>query len=194
VLQPLPGDAAPNFSLSDLNGGRHQLSDYLDDSSVVVLEWLNPQCPYVQKFHGRADFMNRTADVFSGENVVWLGIDSSAPGQEGSDRRDIRQFVRDYDVAAPVLLDRSGHVGRLYGIRYTPTMVVIAPDGSVVYRGAPDASSALDREPEGKNYVKAAVEAALVGQQPKFSETAAYGCRVRYAAPRLTASAATAQF
>src|SRR5437868_13964905 len=62
VYMPLPGDVAPNFALNDVDGGRHKLSDYLDAGNVVVLEWLNPECTFTQKYHANADFMSQTAD------------------------------------------------------------------------------------------------------------------------------------
>jgi peroxiredoxin len=191
---PIPGDRAPDFTLTDVDGGSHRLSNYLDEGKVVVLEWLSPDCPFTQKFHEDANFMGQTEDVFHDQPVVWLGIDSSAAGQPGSSRQDIRQFMSDYAITAPVLLDRGGSVGRAYGVRSTPTMVVIAANGSLIYRGAPDASTEFDRQPQGKNYVKAAVEAALIDELPRFPETSTYGCDVNYAVPRLTAGADTARF
>ena len=38
------GAAAPSFSLKDLDGHEHSLAEYA--SKAVVLEWINPNCPF----------------------------------------------------------------------------------------------------------------------------------------------------
>src|SRR5471030_2268647 len=78
---PPVGSAAPDFSLSDSNGKAHALSQY--KGKYVVLEWFNPECPFVKKHYGSGN-MQKLQQEFTGKNVVWLTIDSSAPGLEGS--------------------------------------------------------------------------------------------------------------
>jgi hypothetical protein len=125
--------------------------------------------------------MKDTEDAFTGDPVVWLAIDSSGPGRQGSDPRGINRFVRDHGMTAPVLMDSAGDVGRDYGVMVTPTVFVIAPDGTVLYSGAPDSSSAIDRWPQGENYVKSAVLAGLDNAVPLISATRPHGCTVPYA-------------
>ena len=43
------GQAAPAFTLTDVYGKQHSLSDF--KGKFVVLEWFNSQCPFVQKFY-----------------------------------------------------------------------------------------------------------------------------------------------
>src|SRR5882762_7572827 len=43
------GEPAPNFTLQGSDGKSHSLSDYKD--KYVVLEWTNPNCPFVHKFY-----------------------------------------------------------------------------------------------------------------------------------------------
>src|SRR5215212_75516 len=78
---PKVGASAPSFSLSDSNGKTHSLGEF--KGKYVVLEWFNPGCPFVQK-HYKSDNMQTLQKEFTGKNVVWLTIDSSAPGKEGS--------------------------------------------------------------------------------------------------------------
>ncbi|MGA7273554.1 MAG: redoxin domain-containing protein, partial [Candidatus Udaeobacter sp.] len=47
---PPVGSAAPDFSLPDAKGGTHSLSQY--KGKYVVLEWFNPECPFVKKHYG----------------------------------------------------------------------------------------------------------------------------------------------
>src|ERR1041384_6543651 len=77
---PLVGSAAPDFSLTDAKGKTHSLSEY--KGKYVVLEWFNPECPFVKKHYGGGN-MQKLQEEFTGKGVVWLSVDSSAPGKEG---------------------------------------------------------------------------------------------------------------
>src|SRR5882762_1827089 len=82
ALEPPPvGSAAPDFSLTDAKGQTHSLSQY--KGKYVVLEWFNPECPFVKKHYGPGN-MQKLQQEYTSKGVVWLSIDSSAPGKEGS--------------------------------------------------------------------------------------------------------------
>src|SRR5213596_914350 len=78
---PPVGAAAPDFSLPDASGKTHSLSEY--KGKYVVLEWFNPECPFVKKHYGSGN-MQKLQQQYTGKGVVWLTIDSSAPGTEGN--------------------------------------------------------------------------------------------------------------
>src|SRR3979409_2636273 len=81
VDSPPVGSAAPDFSAADSKGKTHSLSQY--KGKYVVLEWFNPECPFVKKHYGPGN-MQKLQEEFTGKGVVWFSIDSSAPGLEGS--------------------------------------------------------------------------------------------------------------
>jgi peroxiredoxin len=188
----LPGASAPDFILSDLGGRQHQLSDLTAGGKIVVLEWFSPDCPSVAKYRADSSFMQNTADYFDPQKVVWLAIDSSPVQTDGqTDTAAIEQFGRDNSLPATVLLDRQGTVGRRYGVTLTPTLFVIDRHGVVLYSGAPDNSTALDRLPGDTNYLKAAISAAMVNKTPGVTQTTPTGCRIDYAALPPPAKAAS---
>src|SRR5256885_14314156 len=78
---PAVGTAAPDFSLKDSKGKMHSVSEY--KGKYVVLEWFNPECPFVKKHYGGGN-MQKLQEEYTGKGVVWLSIDSSSPGTEGS--------------------------------------------------------------------------------------------------------------
>src|SRR5438132_8295705 len=78
---PAVGSAAPDFSVPDVNGKTHSLSQY--KGKYVVLEWFNPQCPFVKKHYGSGN-MQELQEEYTGRGVVWLTINSSAPGTWGA--------------------------------------------------------------------------------------------------------------
>jgi peroxiredoxin len=61
---PAVGSAAPDFSVSDSKGKTQSVSQY--KGRHVVLEWFNPECPFVKKHYGRNYRKNLPARAWSG--------------------------------------------------------------------------------------------------------------------------------
>ena len=175
-----PGDAAPDFTLTDTEGNEHSLAALLDDGKVVVLEWFNPDCPFIRKHHEAHKTMDETWAAVKDEGVVWLAVNSGAEGKQGAGLERNRKAVKEYAVPFPVLLDPEGEVGRAYGALTTPHMFVIAADGTVVYDGAIDDDNSAAK-PGGTNHVAEALAAVLAGGKVAVAETKPYGCSVKYA-------------
>lgn len=175
------GDAAPDFTLKDTEGKSVKLSDYKD--KLVVLEWFNPQCPFVRASHTKGSLVGE-AKKHTDAGVVWLAVNSSAPGKQGNGLDLNREAKQEWGLTHPVLIDETGEVGRAYGATNTPHMFVISK-GKLAYRGAIDNSPDGEKgEPEGGklvNYVDAAIDAVRAGKPVGVSETKAYGCGVKYA-------------
>jgi len=175
------GKAAPDFTLNDLDGHPVHLADRR--GSIVVLEWFNPQCPFVNKAHTKGSLKD-TASRHASAGVVWLGIDSAAPGKQGYDLEAIRAGAARFGLTHPILRDESGSVGRSYGATNTPHMFVIDKAGTLVYAGAIDNSPDGEGEsPQGGsliNYVDATLDDLAVGRAVRVPRTKAYGCGVKY--------------
>ena len=178
---PPVGSAAPEFSLPDTNGKTHSLADYR--GKYVVLEWFNPECPFVKKHYGSTNMQNLQQE-YTGKGVVWLTIDSNAPGTEGNLTAEQAQKVmsswKTHQTA--LLLDPESNVARLYGAKNTPDMIVIGPDGKIVYEGAIDNKATPNPAdiPNSTNYVKAALDESLAGKPVSNPTTKPYGCSVKY--------------
>ena len=179
VLALVPGTDAPDFTLTDLEGAEHSLAGYLKDGKTVVLEWFNPGCPFIKRHHGQFTTMDDTFAPYADRDVVWLAINSSAPGKQGHGLELNRTSHKEWGMTFPVLLDEAGDVGRAYGAKTTPHMYVITPDGKVAYNGAIDDQRGFgDLGPT--NYVAAALDAVLDGKAPAVASNAPYGCSVKY--------------
>lgn len=171
------GKPAPDFTLQDLNGKAVRLRDLR--GKKVVLEWFNPDCPFVQYAHGKGPLKDM-AGRYTKQGVTWLAINSSAPGKQGHGLARNQEASKEYGMAHPILLDEAGKVGRLYGAKSTPHLYVIDEKGVLVYRGA------LDNAPRGEvegapiNYVDAAFADLKAGRAVKTGDTRAYGCSVKY--------------
>lgn len=175
------GSEAPEFTLADTTGTEHSLSDF--EGKYVVLEWTNHQCPFVVK-HYREGHMQALQKEMTDKGVVWLTINSSAPGKQGHLSPKAQKKLRgeQYASATALLLDPSGEVGKAYDARTTPHMYLIDPEGTLVYQGAIDSEVSTDPDDiEGAtNYVVAAYESATSGEAVENATTKPYGCSVKY--------------
>lgn len=167
------GKPAPAFELKDESGNTHKLSDF--KGKVVVLEWTNPDCPYVER-HYQADTMQKTWDKVGGKDkVVWLAVDSSNFVKP----EDSAKWKKEEGFEYAVLQDPSGEVGKKYDAKTTPHMFVVDAEGTLQYTGA------IDNNPRGKaenveNYVEQAVTNLLEGKPVEKATTKPYGCSVKY--------------
>ncbi len=182
------GKKAPDFTLTDLDGKQHKLSALR--GKTVVLEWFNPECPFVKAAHGKGD-LQAMAKNAAGKDLVWLTINSGAPGKQGHGVERNRAARDEFGMANPILLDEDGAVGRAYGAEKTPHLFIIDPKGVLVYRGGIDNApmNVVDDarpRPAGQkagarfNYVQAALDELAKGKKVTFADTPAYGCSVKY--------------
>jgi peroxiredoxin len=176
-----PGEVAPDFTLTDSKGTSHKLSDFR--GKLVVLEWLNHECPFVKKHYSGGN-MQKLQQEYTAKGVVWLSIISSAPGKQGHRTGPQAEADTKDKNAAPtaVLLDPSGEVGKKYDAKTTPEMFVLDKEGKILYAGAIDSIKSTDSADIAKaeNHVRQALDAALAGQPVPTPKTKPYGCSVKY--------------
>ncbi len=176
------GAPAPAFAgLRDINGKTHSLADY--KGKTVVLEWVNYDCPFVKKHYGSGN-MQDLQRKYTAKGIVWLSVNSSAPGKEGSySIADWKKKSAERKVAAnAILLDPDGAVGKAYGAKTTPHMYIIDAAGVLQYQGAIDSTPSKDASDikTSQNYVSSALDELAAGKAVSTKETKAYGCSVKY--------------
>jgi peroxiredoxin len=178
TARPMPADIqglrpAPGFTLMDQKGNPVKLSDFA--GKVVVLEWTNTECPFVQR-HYKAGTMATLAKSFAPRGVVWLAINSSYfMNQEKN-----AAWVEKQQIAYPVLDDHEGKVGHAYGAKTSPHMFIIDAKGNIVYQGAIDNDPTGEKKETAVNYVAQALDEVLAGKPVAVPETRSYGCSVKY--------------
>ncbi|MEY3213146.1 MAG: hypothetical protein RIT28_3627 [Pseudomonadota bacterium] len=179
AAEAVVGQAAPDFTLTDVTGASHTLSAY--KGKTVVLEWFNPDCPFVKYAHGQGGPLVGLPKTWIDQGVVWLAINSGAEGKQGAGKERNAAAVGEYGMVNPVLIDADGAVGRRYAAKTTPHMFIIDAQGVLVYDGA------LDNAPLGKveaeprqDHVVAALTALAAGQPVAQGRTQPYGCSVKY--------------
>ena len=176
------GQAAPAFSAVNTAGKTVALADF--KGKHVVLEWVNPGCPFVVKHYDSSN-MQSTQKEAAAKGVVWLVINSTAP--EAKDflaPAAMSKWMQGHQAAATAtLMDADGKVGKAYGARTTPHMYIINPAGMLVYAGAIDSKPSSNPAdiPSAINHVKAALAETLAGKPVSVATTKPYGCSVKYA-------------
>ena len=175
------GQPAPAFSVSDTSGKTVTLADF--KGKHVVLEWVNPGCPFVVKHYSSAN-MQGTQKEATAKGVVWLAVSSTAP--DATDYKKpaaLASWMQSQKAAATAtLMDDNGKVGKAYGARTTPHMYIINPAGTLVYAGGIDdkPTSKASDIPTSRNHVKAALAETLAGKPVTQASTQPYGCSVKY--------------
>jgi peroxiredoxin len=175
------GQKAPEFTAKDASGKTVSLADF--KGKTVVLEWVNPGCPYVRKHYSSGNMQSTQKDAVD-KGVVWLAVNSTetrhpdylAPAA-------LQSWMSEQKAAAThTLMDESGSIGQQYAARTTPHMYIINPQGNLVYAGGIDsiASARAEDVKQATNYIKQSLGETLAGKPISVATTKPYGCSVKY--------------
>ena len=174
------GEPAYAFSLPSASGDTITLEQFR--GKYVVLEWMNFRCRTVDRLY-KNNALPAMQSSMKDKDVVWLSIISEAEGKRGQVPLDRlrRQLEKRGGNQEAVLIDASGIVGQAFGAMVSPHIVLVNPDGLVIYEGA------LDNQPDGEdisepalNYLEEALKQSMSGEEIRYATTEAYGCPIRY--------------
>jgi peroxiredoxin len=168
------GQPAPSFSLQDQDGKTVTLADQA--GKIVVLEWVNPNCPFVQR-HYKAKTFQTLVDEYGGKGVVYLAINTTHDATNAFNK----EWITKNGLSYPILNDADGVVGHAYGAKTTPEMYIIGRDGKLLYMGGIDNDKDGDKGAAKVNYVAKALDEILAGKPVSVTQTESYGCSVKYA-------------
>jgi peroxiredoxin len=169
-----PGDRVPDWEMKDLDGTSHRLEDFR--GKIVVLEWTNYDCPFVQKHYASGN-LQKLQKQWSEKGVVWFSVRTG-----NTDSRELANMAKTLKVQSKaVLLDATGKTAEAYRARTTPHIFIINPKGKLAYCGAVDDQPTPDPATlkGARNYVSEALEAMLAGKPINVSATRPYGCGVK---------------
>ncbi len=119
----LPAGAA-EFTLWDIHGDSHKLSDYRG-KWVVVNYWATWCPPCLDEIPELVDFHDRHKD----KDAVVLGVNLEDIGA-----RRLQEFSESFLISYPVLMGSPDPRSTLGPIPGLPTTYVVSPDGEVVAR------------------------------------------------------------
>lgn len=177
-----PGDAAPAFTVKNVKGEEVTLAK--QKGKVVVLEWVNYECPFVKKHYGSGN-LPKLQEKYTGKDVVWITVASGAEGEQGylPAKELAARSEKEGNKASQIVLDTDGVVGKAYGAKTTPQLVVIDKEGKVAYNGAIDSKATTEAADiaSADSYISAALDSVLAGKTVDKAKTQPYGCGVKYA-------------
>ena len=178
MAQAVVGKPAPAFKATDLAGKPVALSDF--KGKYVVLEWTNPECPFVKKHYDSGNLPATQKDA-TAKGVVWLSI-QTVPSADPKARTELQSWQATKHAAATASVIDDGSIGKAYRAATTPHMYIVDPQGQLIYAGAIDSkptSNPADIQ-GATNYVNQALGEALAGKPVSQPVTKAYGCTVKY--------------
>jgi peroxiredoxin len=164
------GDRAPTFTLPAAAGGE----DGLGEKTPAVVVFTCTHCPYALAWHDRILDVARDFDV----PVLLVNPNDGERYPRDSFEAMRARVEADGGWPAPYLHDEDQSVARAYGAKTTPDVFVVASDGTLAYRGAPDA----DHNDPGRRaaWLRDAIDAVLAGRPPERAETKPVGCSVKW--------------
>lgn len=170
------GKEVPDFTLKGIDGKTYQLSQFR--GKVVVLEWTNPNCPFVQRVY--KEIMPSVQKKYS-DKVVWLTVNSTNPDHaDFESAEDLKKTYENWRANfVSMLLDSDGKIGKMFDAKTTPHMFIIDKEGKLVYAGGIDDDPRGSKE-EKVNYVDAALTNLLSGKEIAVATSRPYGCSVKY--------------
>jgi len=175
------GEPAPDFSLTASNGKTQTLSQY--KGKIVVLEWNNPECPFVGKHYNSGNMQKQQAEA-TAAGAVWLTINSGAAGKQGNlDAAGANAYVSKVGgKQTAYLFDPAGTAGHLYGARTTPHIYIIDAQGVLRYMGGIDSIASTDKEDLAKatQFVPQVLTELKAGKAVSVTTSQPYGCSVKY--------------
>jgi peroxiredoxin len=170
---PKIGQPVPSFTLENQDGRKFSDTDF--NGQILVIEWINADCPFVQR-HYKAGTMKNLAKKYADKGVKWVAIATGKSAQS----KNLPTFIADHEILYPVLKDTDASVGKAFAATNTPQMFIRGKDGKLLYMGA------IDDDPQGKkgdkavNYVDKALSEITQDKPVTTPETKPYGCHVAY--------------
>lgn len=122
------GEQAANFELKTIDGKQYTLSQLKQQGHVLLIFWAT-ECVYC--YAHVEDFNNLH------QQYINNGLTLAAINIGGEYDPEVREYVKDNDINYLVLSDRLKNldVAEAYRVFGTPTMVLVAPSGEIIYRG-----------------------------------------------------------
>lgn len=181
LAKPEVGALAPDFKLASADGTTHALSDF--KGKVVVLEWNNPECPFVKKHYAAGNVQKQQADAIAA-GAVWLTINSAAAGKQGQlDAATAAKWIAtNSSKTTAYLFDPEGAAGHAYAAKTTPHLYVIDEKGMLRYAGGIDSIASADAQDiaQATQYVPQVLAELRARKPVSVSTTEPYGCSVKY--------------
>jgi peroxiredoxin len=169
------GEKVPGFTLQDTDG---KSIEFIPGTGPTVVVFTCNHCPYARAWHDR---LNDVARDYAGKGVQFLQVNSNDVKRSPGDSLEaMTDRVVAGEFAGPYLHDETQEVAREFGAAVTPDVFVIRADGTLAYRGAPDADH--DQPSLNAQWVRDALDDVLGGRPVSLEATKPVGCTIKWSA------------
>jgi thiol-disulfide isomerase/thioredoxin len=120
IRKRLAGQAAPELSVTDINGNLISLADL--KGKTVLLDFWTTWCPPCR---ADAPSLDKLYKKYSGKNFTIVSISVS------EDRAVVEKFLNGHPHSYPIALTTENEIPRPYQIGTFPTYIIVDPDGTV---------------------------------------------------------------
>jgi peroxiredoxin len=168
---PQIGSAAPDFTLTTIDGKEFSLAEATKSHKVVVVMFIATKCPYSNAYNDR---MREMAAVYGRQGVLFVGINSN----KTEPLSEVAAHAKEHGHGFPILKDPGNKVADLYDARHTPEVFVVDQSGKLRYHGRIDENyedASKVTSPDLKN----ALDALLSDKPIAKAETKAFGCTIK---------------
>ena len=174
VAAPGAGDPVDliGVRVTDVSGHHHRIGVSMGKVQPAVLVFLDTACPVATRYVPTLNELHFEAEA-RGVSLYGILSNPAVTWQASAD------FVDDFGVTFPVILDSAGDLALRLGPRVTSEAFVISTADRVVYRGRIDdrfAAVGKLRTRITSHDLQTVVDAMTAGRQPEPYETEAIGC------------------
>lgn len=169
------GTPAPDFSLATIDGGEVALDDL--KAPVLSVMFLCNHCPYVK--HVEDELGRIAAQVEDVDFVAICPNDTDVYPDDGPEGLRAQAERAGWDF--PYAIDPDSAVARAYNAACTPDFFVYGPARELVYRGAMDASTPGNDEPNDGHELREALRLAVAGEPVPEPHRPSMGCSIKWA-------------
>ncbi len=165
-----------SFNLPDTAGVQHTAAEFRQ-SKAVVFAFVATDCPISNSY---APELARIYAAYAPRGVAFYAVHSDP----AVSAEEIRTHAKDYGFPFPVLLDRKQQLARFTGVKATLEIAVIAPSGTLLYRGRVDDRTVdfgKTRFQPTRQDLRIALDEILAGKPVSQPFTKAIGCAIPFA-------------
>jgi peroxiredoxin len=158
-----------DFTLADVNGNRHSLSDFKDSKAIVII-FVATECPVSNDYNSR---MESIFKKYGQEEIAFLGINSN----KAETVEMIKEHAEEKDLTFTILKDEKNIIADMFEASFTPEVYVLNSDFNILYHGRID-NARKESEVETKD-LENALNEILAGKEVVKKETKAFGCSIK---------------
>ncbi len=164
-----PGTTVKDFSLTDVNGNEHTLSNYTNQKAIVLI-FVATRCPVSNAYNER---MAELHVEYSKKDIAFLGINSN----KQEDMKEIKNHAQENGLSFPILKDHNNVIADRFGATVTPEVFVLDQNLKILYHGRIDDSQRPSHVK--KQDLRRALNEILAGEEVSDQSTKAFGCSIK---------------